>query len=91
MAAAVDIPFSLSEWSFTTGPTSFNHKQNALNASLNKTFPFFYMHPPRKAHTTTIVTPAVEHRLESFIYGKHLQFSFCETREEVKLKIYMLK
>ena len=33
-------PLSLSEWSFTTGPTSYNRKLNVLSVSLNKTFPF---------------------------------------------------
>ena len=34
-------PFSLSEWSLTICPTPYNHKQNVLSASLNKTFPSF--------------------------------------------------
>ena len=33
-------PFSLPKWSFTICPTSYNRKQNVLNASLNKTFSF---------------------------------------------------
>ena len=34
-------PFSLSEWSLTICLTPYNHKQNVLSASLNKTFPSF--------------------------------------------------
>ena len=30
---------SLSQWSFTIGPTAYNRKQNVLSASLNKPFP----------------------------------------------------
>ena len=36
-------PLSLSEWSFTICPTSYNRKQNVLSASLNKTFLSFYL------------------------------------------------
>ena len=31
-------PLSLSEWSFTICPTSYNRKYNVLSATLNKTF-----------------------------------------------------
>ena len=31
-------PFSLSEWSLTTCLTPYNHRENVLSASLNKTF-----------------------------------------------------
>ena len=34
-------PLSLSEWSFTICSTPYNHKQNVMSASLNKTFPSF--------------------------------------------------
>ena len=33
-------PLSLSEWSFTICPTSYNRKYNVLSASLNKAFYF---------------------------------------------------
>ena len=36
-------PLSLSEWSFTICPTTYNRKQNVLSASLNKTFPSFLL------------------------------------------------
>ena len=34
----------LSEWSFAICLTSYNRKQNVLNASLTKTFPSFVIH-----------------------------------------------
>ena len=34
-------PLSLSEWSFTICLTPYNHKENVLSVSLNKTFPSF--------------------------------------------------
>ena len=34
-------PFSLSEWSLTICLTPYNHKENVLSVSLNKTFPSF--------------------------------------------------
>ena len=42
-------PLSLSEWSFTVCLMPYNHKQNVLSASLNKTFPSF---PCTSAFTT---------------------------------------
>ena len=52
--------FSLSQWSLTICLTPYNRKQNVLSASLNKTFPsFFLTHFTRTYIVNEVSIPAM--------------------------------